>query len=148
MNRHWVLGAILSIAACGRPAVEPIAGCWRLEWESPEFAQPDILHLDDSAFGSGGFKVARYAGVDTAEYVPGDSLPWYRWLYLPRWRVSGDSIEVLVSNNGDIQWAIMLGPPSSRGVRSGRGTFSTHDQRQEPIRIGVHAFAFECPRGA
>ena len=147
MSRHWVLGAALWTVACGEPAAEPVLGCWRFEWEARGFAQPDMIRLVDTTVGSDGYNAARYPGIDTASYVPGDSLPWYRVLYIQRWRVIGDSIEIHVMDNGNVWWSIVLGPYSRTGVRSGHGILDDH-QRQDPLRIGVHAFSIECPRGA
>ena len=109
-----------------------VAGCYRLSWRgydsvshAPEL-YPDFVRLslelscpqcDHDA------PAAKYLSLgsplpDTARYVPGRPIPWYRKFYASWWQIAAPDTVVVIFNGNTVRWDLRL--TRTNGTLSGR----------------------------
>ena len=111
---------------------EMVAGCYRFSWRrSDSLLQdlafyPDLVRLgperscpqcDRDSRG------AKYLSIgsplpDTAPYVPGKPIPWYRQFYASWWQIAAPDTVLVIFNGNTVRWNLRL--MQSGGALRGR----------------------------
>ena len=143
-SKAHVAALLALIAGCNAPGTQSarttltsasIAGCYRFFWRrsdsllSDPALYPDLVRLglepscpqcDRDAPAAKYFSLGS-TFPDTAQYVPGKAIPWYRQFYASWWQIAAPDTVVVIFNGNTVQWRVPL--TRANGALRGRANW-------------------------